>query len=53
MTEQERQSWEVKRQRCTVYSRTCGYFAPVRSWNDGKQAEYFDRKTFVIKGETT
>ena len=29
-----------------VYSRIVGYYRPVRNWNDGKKAEYFDRKVF-------
>ncbi|MBU0595925.1 ribonucleoside triphosphate reductase [Candidatus Bipolaricaulota bacterium] len=30
-----------------VYSRIVGYFRPVEQWNDGKQAEFADRKAFV------
>lgn len=44
-------------QRCSVWSRVCGYCRPVitedirdgrrgSSWNKGKQAEYKDRLTF-------
>ncbi|MGB0372510.1 MAG: ribonucleoside triphosphate reductase [Opitutales bacterium] len=29
-----------------VYSRIVGYLRPVSQWNDGKQAEYEDRKTY-------
>jgi len=29
-----------------VYSRVVGYLRPVNQWSDGKQAEFFDRKTF-------
>jgi ribonucleoside-triphosphate reductase len=29
-----------------VYSRVVGYLRPVRQWNDGKLAEYGDRKVF-------
>lgn len=36
----------VKRTKCEVYSRVVGYIRPVQQWNDGKQAEYADRKTF-------
>ena len=32
--------------KCEVYSRVCGYMRPVSSWNDAKQAEFNDRKTF-------
>jgi ribonucleoside-triphosphate reductase len=31
---------------CEVYSRVVGYLRPVDQWNDGKQAEFFSRKTF-------
>ncbi len=29
-----------------VYSRVVGYYRPVQNWNDGKQEEYDERKTF-------
>jgi len=32
--------------KCEVYSRVVGYLRPVDQWNDGKNAEYKDRKTF-------
>ena len=38
-----------KRQRCEIYSRVVGYLRPVQQWNEGKQAEYQDRKEFVVK----
>ncbi len=31
---------------CEVYSRIVGYLRPVDQWNNGKQAEYKDRKLF-------
>jgi anaerobic ribonucleoside-triphosphate reductase len=31
-----------------VYSRVVGYIRPVEQWNNGKQAEYGDRKEFCI-----
>jgi ribonucleoside-triphosphate reductase len=37
---------ETKRVPCEVYSRVVGYLRPVNQWNDGKQAEYNDRKVF-------
>ena len=37
---------EYKRQPCEVYSRVVGYLSPVQRWNDGKQAEYDERKTY-------
>lgn len=40
---------ESKRQPAEVYSRVCGYLRPVQQWNDGKQAEFFSRKTYKIK----
>ena len=27
-----------------VYSRIVGYYRPVQNWNDGKKAEFKDRK---------
>ncbi|MDD3083532.1 MAG: anaerobic ribonucleoside-triphosphate reductase [Candidatus ainarchaeum sp.] len=32
--------------KCEVYSRVVGYIRPVEQWNDGKQAEFHDRKMF-------
>ena len=37
---------KTKRTRCEVYSRVVGYLRPVNQWNEGKQAEFTDRKTF-------
>jgi len=37
-------------QETEVYSRIVGYYRPVKNWNDGKRAEYGDRKEFVISG---
>ena len=37
------------RQKCEIYTRIVGYYRPVGQWNDGKQAEYNDRKEFKIK----
>jgi hypothetical protein len=34
---------------CEVFSRVVGYYRPVQFWNDGKRAEFFDRKTFCEK----
>ncbi|MFA5360048.1 MAG: anaerobic ribonucleoside-triphosphate reductase [Patescibacteria group bacterium] len=42
---------ETKRTACEVYSRVTGYLRPVQQWNDGKQAEYFNRKTFKVEKE--
>lgn len=31
---------------CEVYSRIVGYFRPIVQWNNGKAAEFTQRKTF-------
>ena len=33
--------------KCEVWSRTVGYLAPLERWNDGKQTEFRDRKTYT------
>lgn len=38
--------FEAKRTRCSVYSRTMGYFRPVESYNTGKLGEHKERKFF-------
>ncbi len=35
--------------KCEVYSRIVGYLRPIEQWNDGKKAEWEDRKTFDCK----
>ncbi len=40
---------ETRRTPCEVYSRVVGYLRPVNQWNDGKQSEYSDRKTFKVQ----
>jgi len=35
--------------KCEVYSRIVGYLRPIQQWNDGKRAEWCDRKTFDSK----
>lgn len=37
---------EVKGEKCQVYSRVVGYLRPVQSWNDGKIAEFKQRKVY-------
>jgi ribonucleoside-triphosphate reductase len=32
-----------------VYSRVVGFYRPVKQWNDGKQAEFRDRKEYVLR----
>jgi len=31
-----------------VYSRITGYYRPIQNWNDGKKAEFDERKEYVI-----
>ncbi|MCX6766022.1 MAG: ribonucleoside triphosphate reductase [Candidatus Moranbacteria bacterium] len=38
----------VVEQKTEVYSRVVGYIRPVDQWNKGKQAEFANRKTFII-----
>ncbi len=33
--------------KCEIYSRIVGYLRPVNQWNEGKRAEFTQRKTFV------
>lgn len=39
-------SQKLERQKCEVYSRVVGYLSPIQRWNDGKKAEFEDRKTY-------
>jgi ribonucleoside-triphosphate reductase len=32
--------------KCEVYSRVVGYIRPISNWNEGKEAEFRERKTF-------
>ncbi len=32
-----------------VYSRIVGYLRPVEQWNDGKRAEFANRRTFATR----
>ena len=34
-----------------IYSRVVGYIRPVSQWNDGKRAEWNQRKTYDLEGE--
>jgi ribonucleoside-triphosphate reductase len=38
----------VIEQKTEVYSRVVGYIRPVDQWNKGKQAEFKDRKAFIV-----
>lgn len=31
-----------------VYSRVVGFYRPIQQWNDGKQEEFKERKTFKV-----
>lgn len=33
---------------CEVYTRVVGFLTPVNQWNKGKQAEFAQRKEFII-----
>lgn len=33
---------------CEIYSRVVGYLRPVQQWNDGKQAEFHQRRTLRL-----
>lgn len=39
---------EFKGSKCEVYSRVVGYIRPVSQWNEGKEAEFKDRKNFDV-----
>jgi ribonucleoside-triphosphate reductase len=39
---------QKRRQPCEIFSRVNGYMRPVNNWNDAKQEEFKDRKTFKI-----
>jgi len=39
---------EIKRTKCEIWSRVVGYFRPISNWNEGKQAEWNDRKVFEV-----
>jgi len=34
--------------KCEVFSRVVGYIRPVSQWNEGKEAEFKDRKNFEV-----
>lgn len=38
----------MERTKCQRYSRVVGYIRPLSAWNEGKQAEWSDRKTFKV-----
>ncbi len=38
----------TKKVKCEVWTRIVGYLRPVDQWNDGKRAEYEERKVFDV-----
>ena len=44
----EQETCSICDQKTEVYSRVVGYLRPVKQWNEGKQAEYGDRKSFRV-----
>lgn len=40
-----------QRTKCEVWSRSVGYIRPVEQWNDGKIAEFHDRKLFKVDSQ--
>lgn len=36
----------MARTKCEVFSRVCGYYRPIRQWNEGKVSEFHDRAMF-------
>ena len=40
------------KQTCEVYSRITGYYRPVKNWNNGKQEEFKERKTYEIEKQS-
>ena len=44
---------ETQRTPCEVYSRVTGYLRPVKQWNDAKQAEFTNRRTFVVDSQAS
>ena len=39
----------MKKVKCEIYSRVCGYHRPTNQWNTAKQAEFEDRKEYDLK----
>lgn len=40
-----------KRTPCEVWTRVMGYHRPVQNWNEGKRAEFKERKCFREPGK--
>lgn len=43
---------DEERQPCEVWTRVMGYHRPISSFNIGKKAEYQERKSFTLKGQS-
>jgi ribonucleoside-triphosphate reductase len=43
----------TERTKCEIWSRVCGYLRPIQQWNEGKEAEFHDRKLFEVKRMAT
>jgi len=41
------------RVKCEIWSRVVGYLRPTATWNEGKVAEFKDRKMFEVKNATS
>ncbi|MBI5229066.1 ribonucleoside triphosphate reductase [Candidatus Micrarchaeota archaeon] len=39
--------------RCEVYSRIVGYYRPIQNWNNGKKAEFRDRREYDLNSVST
>ncbi len=48
ISELENEKYNVKGEKCEVYSRVVGYLRPVNQWNAGKKEEFCRRKTFDL-----
>jgi anaerobic ribonucleoside-triphosphate reductase len=46
-SKESQESLAAKRTPCEVFSRIVGYIRPIKQWNPGKYAEYFERKTYT------
>ena len=40
-----------KRTKCQIWARVVGFLRPVDKWNEGKKAEFEDRKMFGVKNK--
>ncbi|MFW5793872.1 MAG: anaerobic ribonucleoside-triphosphate reductase [Bacillota bacterium] len=38
----------MKRTKCEIWSRVCGYLRPIQNWSDAKTEEFKDRKLFEL-----